>query len=304
MPSNFYCGTSGLVLPVPNKQAFPEAYRAGSRLTYYASLFNSLEVNSCFYKIPKPATFARWTQETPPGFRFTIKLWKGITHVPSLDFSAADLDRFMQTAAAIGPKKGCLLIQLPPGAKADTSPQLQRLLEKINQTLNPPLDHPAISGRSPRAEQPSISTGRSPRADHAAVAGQLPRAEHPPIPSDHPWRLAVEFRDRSWYTDSTDNLLKRFNATRVLQDIPRSFNWQPMPETATIYLRYHGPAGDYKGTYSEERLIHDADQIKEWLSHGKEVYVYFNNTIGDALPNARFLIDHVQPRYECQPPTN
>ncbi|HEY8955872.1 DUF72 domain-containing protein, partial [Chitinophaga sp.] len=44
-------GTSGLVLPVPNKQSFPPAFRDKSRLTYYASLFNSIEINSSFYKV-------------------------------------------------------------------------------------------------------------------------------------------------------------------------------------------------------------------------------------------------------------
>src|SRR5262249_30420523 len=53
---NFYLGTSGLVLPVPNKQHFPEEFKAGTRLSYYASLFNSIEVNSSFYKVPRPAT--------------------------------------------------------------------------------------------------------------------------------------------------------------------------------------------------------------------------------------------------------
>ena len=238
MPLNFYCGTSGLVLPVPNKQSFPEAYRTGTRLTYYASLFSSLEVNSTFYKIPKPSTFAKWTTEVPPDFRFTIKLWKGITHQPDLAFDPADIDRFMQTAATIGPKKGCLLIQLPPGAKADNTAQLQNLLEHLQ-------------------------------------------------PTD--WKLAVEFRNTSWYTRSTDDLLERFSATRVLQDMPGSFNWQPMTNTSTIYMRYHGPAGDYRGGYSNDQLKNSAANIKIWLKEKKEVYVYFNNTIGDAIPNAQYL---------------
>jgi len=259
-PRKFYCGTSGLVLPVPNKQAFPEAYRAGTRLTYYASLFNSLEVNSIFYKIPKPSTFAKWTTEVPPDFRFTVKLWKGITHLPALAFDPAEVDRFMQTAAAVGPKKGCILIQLPPSAKADNTAQLQNLLELLliltkNQTVDTDAQNPSATS--------------------------------------NPWKLAVEFRDKSWYTKPTDDLLERFSATRVLQDIPGSLNWEPMPTSSVIYMRYHGPAGDYRGGYSDDRLKKDAANIKTWLEENKEVYVYFNNTIGDAIPNARFLIDQL-----------
>lgn len=56
-------GTSGIVVPGP-KATFPEAYQATSRLTYYATLFNSVEMNSTFYRIPQPKTFAAWAAET------------------------------------------------------------------------------------------------------------------------------------------------------------------------------------------------------------------------------------------------
>lgn len=242
----FFCGTSGLVLPVPNKQAFPEAYRSGTRLTYYATLFNSLEVNSSFYKIPRPSTFAKWVTEVPDDFRFTVKLWRGITHVPSLAFAVEDVDRFMQAAAHLTPKKGCLLIQLPPGAKVDRAPQLEQLLLRM-------------------------------------------------APWREAWKLAIEFRHKSWYVDATDALLERFNAARVLQDIPRSANWEETTIASFVYLRYHGPAGDYRGGYSGDRLKQDAMRIKKWVAEGKEVYVYFNNTIGSALPDAQFLTDRVKP---------
>lgn len=244
--AKFYCGTSGIILPVPNKQAFPEAYRAGTRLTYYASLFNSLEVNSSFYKIPQQKTLARWTEEVPANFRFTLKLWRGITHVRNLSFSSADVDRFMQAAQGIGSKKACLLMQLPPAIKADRASSLERLLEMIQQ----------------------LDTG---------------------------WKLAVEFRDKSWYTPATDELLERFNTSRVLQDMPASAIWEPMSFSYFIYLRYHGPTGNYKGGYPEERLKLDAARIKTWLDQRKDVYVYFNNTIDGALPNAQTLISQLSP---------
>ena len=244
--ATFYCGTSGLVLPVPNKQAFPAEYRAGTRLTYYSTLFNSLEVNSSFYKIPRAATFAKWVTEVPDDFRFTVKLWRGITHAPSLAFAPSAIDLFMQAAAHLRPKKGCLLIQLPPGARVDRAPQLERLLE--------------------------------------AVARQA-----------EGWKLAIEFRDNSWYVDATDALLERFSAGRVLQDMPASLNWEETTIASFVYLRYHGPAGDYRGGYSKERLSRDASRIKNWLAEGKEVYVYFNNTIGSALPDAQFLMGQLSP---------
>ncbi|HEV2480154.1 MAG TPA: DUF72 domain-containing protein [Puia sp.] len=242
--TRFFCGTSGLVLPVPNKQAFPEAFRTGTRLTYYATLFNSLEVNSSFYKIPKPSTFTKWVTEVPDDFRFTVKLWRGITHAPSLFFAADDVDKFMKAAAQLRPKKGCLLIQLPPGTRVDCALQLERLLAAIT-------------------------------------------------PYREAWKLAIEFRDKSWYVDATDVLLERFNAARVLQDMPASACWEETTIASFVYLRYHGPAGDYRGGYSQRRLMQDGMRIKKWLEEGKEVYVYFNNTIGSALPDAHFLMDQL-----------
>ena len=103
-----WLGTSGLVLPVPNKQAFPDEFRAGTRLTYYASLFNSMEINSSFYKVPQPATLGKWSHEVPEHFRFTIKLWQGITHVPELHFIPIDVnDSCMQRTSSVQKKDAC-----------------------------------------------------------------------------------------------------------------------------------------------------------------------------------------------------
>src|ERR1700744_50802 len=124
-------GTSGLVLPVPNKQAFPEASRAGSRLAYYSTLFNIIKINSTFYKLPLPATFSRWAEEVQPDFRFTVKLWRGITHVPGLGFLQADVNRCLYAMHHLGEKKGCLLIQLPPGLKATAAEKLDSLLDTV-----------------------------------------------------------------------------------------------------------------------------------------------------------------------------
>jgi uncharacterized protein YecE (DUF72 family) len=232
-------GTSGLVLPVPNKQAFPEAFRHGPRLTYYASLFNSIELNSTFYKIPMPQTFTRWVSEVPAHFEFTVKLWRGITHVPGLRFDQQDVNRFLHAADSLGNKKGCLLIQLPPGLNAAAAKQLELLLE--------------ILGR---------------------------------LDPDRSWKLAVEFRHRSWYAPEIDSILTRHHASRVLHDMPSSAIAElpaDHPTISFIYLRFHGPEGNYKGGYTQTLLSAWADRIVGWLSEQKDVYVYFNNTIGDAL---------------------
>ena len=240
--SNFYVGTSGLVLPVPNKLRFPEEFRSGTRLHYYASLFNTIEINSSFYKIPQPATFGKWARETPEGFRLTIKLWRGITHEKGLHFIPIDVNKFLYAAGELGTKKGCLLVQLPPGVHADKAPQLERLLERIK----------------------IADTGGG-------------------------WRVAVEFRHPSWYRSETSEVLDRYKAGMVLHDMPGSKRETPAGRALFIYVRYHGVNGDYKGSYAEDQLLRDARRIKSWIHEGRDVYVYFNNTIGNALLNAQAL---------------
>jgi hypothetical protein len=58
-------GTSGIVVPGP-KATFPAAYQTTSRLTYYATLFNSVEINSTFYRIPQPKRLRPGPQKPAP----------------------------------------------------------------------------------------------------------------------------------------------------------------------------------------------------------------------------------------------
>jgi uncharacterized protein YecE (DUF72 family) len=104
------------------------------------------------------------------------------------------------------------------------------------------------------------------------------------------WKLAVEFRHASWYTEKTNLLLQQFGATRVIHDLP-SFHapageYEFFPE---MYLRLHGPEKGYRGSYSDEFLLSHARQIGNRINEGKEVYVYLNNTLGDAAKNLSTL---------------
>lgn len=127
----FYGGTSGLVLPVPNKQHYPDEYRERSRLCYYGSLFNTIEINSSFYKIPMAKTVARWADDVPDGFKFTFKLWKAITHNKLLVFDQSDVYRFMDVIAQAGNRKGCLLIQFPASITSEYMKPFRSLLQMV-----------------------------------------------------------------------------------------------------------------------------------------------------------------------------
>ena len=59
------------------------------------------------------------------------------------------------------------------------------------------------------------------------------------------------------------------------------------------YLRFHGPGGNYRGSYTQDVLSEYASYIKEWQLEGKRIFVYFNNTMGNAMENLRMLVDMV-----------
>lgn len=238
----YYTGTSGLLLPVPNKQFFPPEFKDKSRLNYYGFLFNSLEVNSSFYKVPMASTVQKWAEDVPEGFKFTFKLWRGITHNKGLAFDPEAVSRFMKVIDPAGSKKGCLLVQFPPGIRAAARKPFEQLMVHI-------LD-----------------------ADPYRT-----------------WKIAVEFRHASWYQESVYNWLQERQLALVLHD--KTGSATPVVEqwAEFVYLRFHGPDGDYKGTYAEDLLAEYAAYIREWQIEGKDVYVYFNNTIGDAIANLNTL---------------
>ncbi len=241
--TNYFSGTSGLVLPVPNKTHYPPEFCDKSRLCYYASLNNSIEVNSSFYKIPQARTVAKWAHEVPDDFKFTFKLWRGITHEKGLTFNPADVTRFMEAIDGAGLKKGCLLVQFPPSAKATLMPPLQYLVSCITE------------------------------AD-----------------PDRAWQIAIELRHASWYTDAVFEYAESNKLSIVLHDIPASATPLHYYDTAdTVYLRFHGPGGKYRGSYADDVLHEYSSYIREWQHEGKTVYVYFNNTMGDAVRNLEAL---------------
>lgn len=128
---SFYSGTSNIVLPVKQSE-YPPEYKGASRLSYYASLYTSIEINASFYKVPKPATVSKWIESVPSHFKFTFKVPKTVTHAKGLQFSVEDLEVFTEAVAQAGDKSGCLLVQLPPSVKRDRQEELEGILECLS----------------------------------------------------------------------------------------------------------------------------------------------------------------------------
>ena len=86
----------------------------GRHLERYARVLDGAEINTSFYRPHRVATYARWSAETPPSFRFSVKLPREATHVAKLRDTEAVLDRFVAEVAGLGGKLGVVLVQLPP----------------------------------------------------------------------------------------------------------------------------------------------------------------------------------------------
>ena len=93
-------------------------------LSFYAEHFNTVEVNSTFYGQPREDVCRKWARRTPPGFEFSIKLYRKFTHPKMVDLEPAtvfDIDEFkrgIDPIASAG-KLGALLAQFPPSFKSD-----------------------------------------------------------------------------------------------------------------------------------------------------------------------------------------
>lgn len=111
-----FIGTAGWQIPRTSADAFPIE---GSTLARYAARFAGVEINSTFYRPHRPATFARWAEATPPGFRFAVKAPKALTHERRLTDPVEPLGRFLNEIGHLQHKLGPILVQLPPSLAFD-----------------------------------------------------------------------------------------------------------------------------------------------------------------------------------------
>lgn len=276
-------GTSGWSYPTGpgtwNGIFYPSG-RGGSRgrhagdLAYYAEHFDTVEVNSSFYRTPEPATTAKWARETPAAFDFSLKLFQKFTHPGMFRKAAAphaeadegaipvvttvDVDAFTRAIdpLATAGKLGALLAQFPPSFRYgdDAREYLAWLLE--------------------------------------AFAG---------------FPVAVELRHRSWSDNMDDvlGLLGGHGASWVQIDEPKfrfSIRQDYLPNLRGLYyMRLHGrnaekwwthdhPDERYNYLYSPGELDRFADTVGLVRHLVHRIYVYMNNHFaGKAVANAASL---------------
>jgi uncharacterized protein YecE (DUF72 family) len=98
-------------------------------LKQYSSVFNTVEGNTTFYALPKPASVAKWREETPPAFRFCFKFPKIISHQLRLKNAQEETQTFLNLLAPLGERLGPCFLQLPPSFDINELPALEKFLK-------------------------------------------------------------------------------------------------------------------------------------------------------------------------------
>lgn len=236
-------GTSGYVYDHWDGLFYPPEAAKSRWFEYYASHFDSVELNATFYRLFPEKTFVKWHDQAPNRFIYTVKLWRWITHRKRLNDIVKDLETFLERAALLKEHLGPILIQLPPGLHCDEG-RLEKFLGIC-----------------------------------AATQKSLRQV----------FRLAVEFRHKSWFEPSVYELLKQHHTALVLPDMPKLYGIKECTADF-IYIRFHGRPELYYSLYSKQTMNAWGRWLRPYLHKGIDIYAYFNND-GDAhaITNAQTL---------------
>ncbi|HYG83667.1 MAG TPA: DUF72 domain-containing protein [Verrucomicrobiae bacterium] len=257
MAAAILIGTSGWHYQDWIGSFYPADIIGYNELRFHAQHFSTVENNSSFYRIASQATYQTWDRMTPPGYKFSIKLNKLITHYHRLELTDEVIERIqyiLETTAVLKDKRGAILVQLPASFHVD----IQRLATFLH-----------FFAKAVRAQ-------------------------------DHPFDIAIEFRNKQWFTSETYDLLRKYNVALTAAQSSRYPGVRQ--QTADIaYIRFHGPEKLFASSYSNEALEDWANYINSLAATTRTIYVYFNNDFhGYAIANAKTLMQLLQ----VQPPEN
>lgn len=131
--STIYTGCSSYNTKAWKGLFYPEDIPVHKWFDYYAEHFNTYELNGTFYKFPTAKSLKTWYNKVPPGYRFSVKAPKLITHLKRFNDCSREIDDFYTACSeGLADKLACVLFQLPPSFTFT-----QERLELITGVLNP-----------------------------------------------------------------------------------------------------------------------------------------------------------------------
>lgn len=107
-------GTSGWQYEHWRGTFYPLGLAKARWFNYYSQLFDTVEINSTFYHLPKENTAIKWRDAAPSGFVYSVKASRFITHFRRLKDPVPGLTAFFERILGLGDRQGPILFQLPP----------------------------------------------------------------------------------------------------------------------------------------------------------------------------------------------
>jgi uncharacterized protein YecE (DUF72 family) len=269
---------------------YPRSLAHRAELEFASRAFNSIEINGSFYSLQLPSSYQRWYAQTPPGFVFSVKGGRFITHMKKLRDVEAPLANFFASGVlALREKLGPILWQFPPnfGWNPERFSEFFDLL---------PADTRAAVKLAKRHD--AKVTGRSWTKTDAT----------------RPIRHAVEIRHPTFMVPEFFALLRRYKIAFVVADTAGKWPYAEDITSDFVYCRLHGAEQLYVSGYSDGELDWWADRVEHWrrgrqprdaklvanrkaAAGQREVYVYFDN---DAKVHAPFNASTIAQKLQLQ----
>lgn len=248
-------GISGWRYPPWRGVFYPPGLPQRSELAYAASRLATIEINGSFYSLQRPEYFAAWHQQTPPGFVFSVKGPRFLTHMKKLRDPQTPLANFFASGLlALGEKLGPVLWQLPPSLGFDAN-RLAAFFALL----------PRTTGAAAR-----LAAQHDERLEGRALIE---------TDTERPLGHALEVRHASFLTPQFTALLREHDVAVVVADT--AGRWPLIREVTTdfAYIRLHGDVELYTSGYSDASLASWASTVRTWADDGIDVFVYFDNDV-------------------------
>lgn len=108
-----HIGTSGWSYEHWKELFYPKNLKPIDWLNFYSETFSTVEINTTFYRTPRPNTVEHWHDQVPENFIFSIKMNRYITHIKRLNDCIDSLKVFYNNIQNFKTKAGPILVQLP-----------------------------------------------------------------------------------------------------------------------------------------------------------------------------------------------
>lgn len=127
-------GCSGFYYKEWKEVFYPKGLAQKDWFKFYCQHFNTIEINSSFYRMPNEKSLSKWFDDSPTDFLFTVKAPRLITHYKQLKDCKNDLHEFSQiTNNGLREKLACTLFQFPPSFSFSTE-RLDKLISLLDST--------------------------------------------------------------------------------------------------------------------------------------------------------------------------